>query len=65
MKKQTLLAQQQLIGYSHAAEGYSVTDLIRGMDLTRDEWDEITCDDGLHFPKKIVDEIEEYFLEKE
>lgn len=34
-------AEQQLVGYAHAKDGYNITSLISGMGLTRVEWDKL------------------------
>ena len=59
--KLVLMAEQQIIGYAHASQGYSLTMLIASMGLKRNEWDVISSNDGIHLPKDVIDEIEAYF----
>lgn len=58
---QIIMAEQQILGYSHAAQGYSLTSLIESMGLTKSEWDAIIANDGIRIPKDVADEIEEMF----
>lgn len=56
-----LMAEQQILGYAHAAQGHSLTMLVESMGLSRDEWAAILSNDVVRIPKDVVDEIDAFF----
>ena len=59
-------AEQQLLGFTHAKQGYSLIDLISSMGLTKDEWKTLKADYELtYFSDNDKEEIDEYFKKKE
>lgn len=62
MELQLQLAEQQLLGYCHAIEGYSLKSLLDSMGLTKSEWKSLKSKMIVdHIPKKVFDEINEHF----
>lgn len=60
------LAEQQLLGFSHAKRGYSLTDLIIAMGLTIKEWKSLKKDYSLSYLNEDdYEEIENYFKKKQ
>lgn len=64
MSKPIDLAEQQLLGYSHAKQGYGLRDLIIAMGLKKSEWETLKKNgDIAYLSKEEKAEIEEYFKE--
>lgn len=61
MNKQTELAEQQLLGYAHAARGFSLKQLIESMALTKSEWKTIKKNNTTSLTESEISEIDDYF----
>lgn len=60
MATQLELAEQQLVGYFHAKQGYSLRDLIESMGLGKEEWQKLKSKYPLDYIEKDdIDEIDE------
>ena len=56
-------AEQQLLGYSHAKQGYSIRDLVIAMGLTKKEWETLKKNDSVDYlTKDEKSEIDEYLF---
>lgn len=53
-------AEQQLIGFIHAKQGYDLLSLITDMGLTKKEWESIKRI-GMSIPDDMKVEIDQYF----
>jgi len=56
------LAEQQILGYKHAKEGYDLISLIAAMGLTKAEWETLKETYTLRLTFDEVIEINEYFF---
>jgi hypothetical protein len=58
-------AEQQLLGFTHAKQGYSLIDLISSMGLKKDEWETLNANYELtYLSDDDIEEINEYFKKK-
>ncbi len=59
-------AEQQILGFAHRHEGFSFRDLSESMGLKKKEWETIK-EECPHYKEKkwLVEEIDEYFEEKD
>lgn len=63
IKKDLEKAEQQIYGWNHARQGYSLFDLILGMGLTIEEWDQLR-ENGMvdYLPFIIQDQITQMLI---
>jgi hypothetical protein len=58
-------AEQQLLGFTHAKQGYDLISLISSMGLKKDEWENLKANYNLSYlSDDDKNEIEEYFTKK-
>lgn len=57
-------AEQQLTGFSHAIQGFSLVELVESMGLRLEEWQKIRKD-ASYLTADMVEEIDEYFEKQE
>jgi hypothetical protein len=58
------MAEQQLLGFAHAKQGFSVADLVDAMGLSEDEWNELHKQGQTHVNESDWNEVENYFAER-
>ena len=60
MDRNIELAEQQLTGFHHAAEGYDIVSLVEAMGLRAEEWGQLK-DNIPWLAEKYVKQIDEHF----
>lgn len=55
------LAIHQLVGFSHASQGYNLISLAESMALSCEEWEIIKDDGGHGLTESMIDELNEFF----
>lgn len=63
LTKMNEMAIQQLTGYTSAYSGESIEDLIISMGMDFEEWNTVKPQVFDWLPKKLTDEIDQYFKE--
>ena len=62
MASQLDMAEQQILGFHHAKQGFSTRDLIISMGLEKTEWKKLKSEGMVQYlDSNMIDEINEHF----